>query len=563
MPVRFLNQEKGGGNVRTAIGKADPLGAFTVVALVKRGVTEKQRLWSRAVEQFKTPAKWSAAVLTEEANGIRFNPGGTSAFKLAETGHWLFVVMVRPASGSKCKYYIFDYTTAEWTIKEDTAVSNITHEGAPTNCVIGDLENAVPSGGIYAACAVFNTAFTEAEAKALQALASIESWLTKAPLALWMFNQKSLVEPLKDSTGNGADQTSISGTEVIAAEPPVPYTLGASKPENVEAPVISGTLVVGEELAATTGRWIFNPTAFAYKWQEAPTSTGAWVTIAGATGPTLTLTTQQKNRFIRCIVTASNANGGTEANSNVLGEVNPSTAEEEGEEHGFPDWQEFPEYQPEADYTNPEVKIGAERIFGPFFVGQVPAIDLYIKQLAGNRPWGVKVVFSSRKQLIPPVLSQTFLLHPTAGELHQQVPCEARYVTVILFPLGGAGECTFEMRIQQTLAVVGERRFGDPVLFAPAPAEVLNATNPTAELTRTAPGPATWMLMASGVGLSRTVDLEKLNPEGVYALFFSVTLPENAIPVYSPIILPSSPVRMTFHNTSGATYALRQLIGMR
>jgi hypothetical protein len=71
--------------------------------------------------------------------------------------------------------------------------------------------------------------------------------------------------------------------------------------------------IVGTVCTCTTGNWIGTPTSYAYQW----TRSGA--NIAGATAASYTLVSADLHTGIRCVVTATNAQGSTTAPpSNVI-----------------------------------------------------------------------------------------------------------------------------------------------------------------------------------------------------------------------------------------------------
>src|SRR5690606_12886956 len=52
---------------------------------------------------------------------------------------------------------------------------------------------------------------------------SLAEWMATTPLGLWLFDQQSTEDSVSDLTGQGADQTAISGTSVTEDDPPIPY----------------------------------------------------------------------------------------------------------------------------------------------------------------------------------------------------------------------------------------------------------------------------------------------------------------------------------------------------
>ena len=109
----------------------------------------------------------------------------------------------------------------------------------------------------------------------------------------------------------------IEEWEIITAGPPVPA------PVNTVAPVISGTMVVGQTLTTTNGTWTNSPTSFTYKWYKGITA------IVGATSSTYILVQADAGTTtaIKCEVTAINLGGSTAADSNTLTTVYDADAQ--------------------------------------------------------------------------------------------------------------------------------------------------------------------------------------------------------------------------------------------
>jgi hypothetical protein len=107
----------------------------------------------------------------------------------------------------------------------------------------------------------------------------------------------------------------IEEWETITAVPPAPV--------NTIAPVISGTMVVGQTLTTTNGTWTNSPTSFTYKWYKGITA------IVGATSSTYILVQADAGTTtaIKCEVTAINLGGSTAADSNTLTTVYDADAQ--------------------------------------------------------------------------------------------------------------------------------------------------------------------------------------------------------------------------------------------
>jgi hypothetical protein len=82
------------------------------------------------------------------------------------------------------------------------------------------------------------------------------------------------------------------------------------RPENIEAPRVSGTPAVGQPLTCLPGIWNgAPPPAFTYQWLRDGTS------MASATGSTYTIELADEGHLLSCEVTATNGEGGAEAKS--------------------------------------------------------------------------------------------------------------------------------------------------------------------------------------------------------------------------------------------------------
>lgn len=95
-------------------------------------------------------------------------------------------------------------------------------------------------------------------------------------------------------------------------------------PENVTAPIVTGTAVVGETLTTTDGTWTGTPEpTFSYQWYR-----GA-IPISGATNSTYTLVQADAGNTsnIKCVVTATNSAGSASADSNTVAQIMDANAQ--------------------------------------------------------------------------------------------------------------------------------------------------------------------------------------------------------------------------------------------
>ena len=103
----------------------------------------------------------------------------------------------------------------------------------------------------------------------------------------------------------------------LAGDPPL-------RPRNLTRPKVSGVPHVGRTLSCSKGTWeSTEAVTYSYQWVAA----GSWgfftfiATIPGATAATYTLTSDEANVNVACVVTATNSSGGTARSSKSFGPI--------------------------------------------------------------------------------------------------------------------------------------------------------------------------------------------------------------------------------------------------
>jgi hypothetical protein len=106
--------------------------------------------------------------------------------------------------------------------------------------------------------------------------------------------------------------TAVAGTGFAAGSAaPANYA-----PTNSAAPTIGGTPQVGQTLTASNGTWNSDTTpTFTYQWQRCDTAGNNCAAITGARAQTYTVTSDDENKTLRVVVTATNSSGSGSATS--------------------------------------------------------------------------------------------------------------------------------------------------------------------------------------------------------------------------------------------------------
>ena len=129
---------------------------------------------------------------------------------------------------------------------------------------------------------------------------------------------QTMVVRVTATNPEGSATQQSSPTAVVA---PATSTAG---PRNTEAPTISGTPKVGQELTVDEGSWTANPTSYAYQWQRCDVDVAVCSNVTGATGKTYGVRIADLGYRLRVTVTARNARGSATAASAITAVVAPT-----------------------------------------------------------------------------------------------------------------------------------------------------------------------------------------------------------------------------------------------
>jgi hypothetical protein len=104
----------------------------------------------------------------------------------------------------------------------------------------------------------------------------------------------------------------------------VAMSAAAAPPQEKQQPSIEGEATQGNTLIAKNGEWSNDPLTFMYQWQRCDQNVNNCTSIAGAREKTYKLTDDDVGKRIRVLVTATNADGSTTANSKATDVVSSS-----------------------------------------------------------------------------------------------------------------------------------------------------------------------------------------------------------------------------------------------
>ena len=157
----------------------------------------------------------------EGGSGIFTLPGGFGAGPAITINQWQLTGASKAAGSVTGRYHLVPLeggSAGVWN--HINAVGGTWNDWALgiDKLVIGTGQRK--GAGQIAAVAVWPFNFTDSDWVNLIGFTQAQAWFNQHPSAMWLLNQASTATPVQDVTGNGANQTSLTGTTVSGLEPP-------------------------------------------------------------------------------------------------------------------------------------------------------------------------------------------------------------------------------------------------------------------------------------------------------------------------------------------------------
>lgn len=172
--------------------------------------------------------------------GYQSNAGGTlvAGVDLTASDGWLLIGFDKGSTTVKPRLHVYDYGAATWTHAD--ADNTVADQPASTVTRIAVGQDAAGNNKAAVRLAVFGawkSPLVDADYESGMR-SSLGAWEALAPDALCPFNQASTADPVADTTGNGADQTSITGTTVVTGDDPPGFSFISATPVGRDLPAM-------------------------------------------------------------------------------------------------------------------------------------------------------------------------------------------------------------------------------------------------------------------------------------------------------------------------------------
>ena len=167
-----------------------------------------------------------------------------STLAVAATDGWVLIGFDKATGTTTPRIHKYVFSTGVWSHENATATAADGASVAGGNVCFGDDRGGsyAFNSADYALAGIWGTVLSDSEWEDLAD--SYDNWVNSSPVGLWKWNQTSTGTSLTDLTGNGANQTSLTGTSVINEAPPLlKYEAGPV--------VVSTATTIGSTASAT------------------------------------------------------------------------------------------------------------------------------------------------------------------------------------------------------------------------------------------------------------------------------------------------------------------------
>lgn len=135
----------------------------------------------------------------------------SSAMTCLASEGWVFLAVGKTSGTNTPRFHKYVYSTGVWT-HEDGANTLADATATATSVTLG-AEGANYWNGDIAIVDVWNANLTDAQMELLPF--RYAAWFFNSPKGIWLLNQQSVSDTVKDLSGGGANESSRTGTTVV------------------------------------------------------------------------------------------------------------------------------------------------------------------------------------------------------------------------------------------------------------------------------------------------------------------------------------------------------------
>lgn len=175
---------------------------------------------------------WDLDVAGETIGPSSPTPNDT---RITVANGWVIMGASKVTGTQAGHFHRYIFSTADWNRGNGGTMVDGNSPGATGTVRFGEWQGGDDFNGNIAVAGIWDRVLTDTEVDALTT--GLQAWVDSTPVGLWAFNQDSVATAVEDITGNGANQSAITGTSVDADVPAgFDFSLGGTTfPQTISA----------------------------------------------------------------------------------------------------------------------------------------------------------------------------------------------------------------------------------------------------------------------------------------------------------------------------------------
>jgi hypothetical protein len=176
--------------------------------------------------------KWAVNEYSDGNTWFGTDSDGQITGSYTADDEWLLNASANNVAGSDRRAHRYNFTDETWSHTDPGGSVAKTAPGTLDHVRVGRMANSATEylDGDLAVLAIFDSYLSDGNMETLTS--GLSAWVALSPVALWAFNQADTSDDVLDLTGNGADQTAITGTTVVTGDDPPGFSFGLGQAGN-------------------------------------------------------------------------------------------------------------------------------------------------------------------------------------------------------------------------------------------------------------------------------------------------------------------------------------------
>lgn len=211
--------------IRCDVGGCSLTGAFTIICVIRRNSNGANYHNLVTVHNSSLASTYGLEIENNsDGNQLQVQVGGTfvaSTFTIMPADGWILTGAGKAVGTTTPRCHKYVYGTDTWTHQNAGGTAGNPATSAGGTVRFGEWEDVDDYDGDMAAAAIFDRNLSDVEVE--QMAHSLLSWVMLAPVGMWVLDQQAVGTAVNDWTGNGANQSAITGTALAASSPLITY----------------------------------------------------------------------------------------------------------------------------------------------------------------------------------------------------------------------------------------------------------------------------------------------------------------------------------------------------